>query len=459
MNAATASRVDPTPEGGTPTVVVGLGRTGLSLARFLRRQGERFAVTDSRMEPPGKSSLLAEMPEVPLSLGSYDAALLARAQRILVSPGVPLSEPPLEAARRRGAEVIGDIEIFARHVNAPVVAVTGANGKSTVTALAGEMARRAGRNVQLGGNLGTPALDLLADFSANLYVLELSSFQLETVSSLNALAAVVLNVTPDHMDRYTNLAEYAAAKRRIYRGSGTMVLNADDSRVAAMREPDRAIYWFTLAAPRSEREFGVRRNDGGRWLARGEEMLLPVEDLRIKGAHNVANALAALALGTAMELQAAAMTATLRDFGGLPHRCQWVARIESVDWFNDSKGTNVGATVAAILGLAEGRRVVLIAGGDGKGQDFAELAEAAAGRLRAAVVMGRDGPAIERALSPRVPVLRAGNMDDAVAQAAGLAARGDAVLLSPACASFDMFRDYAHRGEVFTRAVQTRAEP
>jgi len=453
-----ARRQDSIPATAPATVVVGLGRTGLSVARFLAARGGHFAVTDSRRDPPGLESLRRELPQTPIAAGGFDADLLAGAGLIVVSPGVPLSEPALLAARARGAEVIGDVELFARHVDAPVIAITGANGKSTVTTLVGEMARAAGREVRVGGNLGTPALDLLAAGRPDLYVLELSSFQLETVQSLNARAATVLNITPDHMDRYRTLADYAAAKRRVYRGDGAMVINADDPLVAAMREDGRRTLRFSTGMAGGA-DFGLCRRAGEAWLARGDEPLLPVRELRIRGLHNVANALAALALGTAAGIPEAAAITALRGFAGLPHRCQWLAARGGVDWFDDSKGTNVGATCAAIAGLAQGddqdgRRVVLIAGGDGKGQDFSGLAQAAAGRVRAAVVLGRDGPQIARVLEGTLPVARAIDMEDAVHQAAALAVAGDAVLLSPACASFDMFRDYVHRGEVFAAAVR-----
>lgn len=415
-------------------------------------------MTDSRSDPPGNAILRAEMPEVVAMLGRYDVDLLAHAQRVLLSPGVPLREPFLQAAMRRDLEVIGDIELFARNVDAPVVGITGANGKSTVTTLVGAMARCAGKDARVGGNLGTPALDLLTGTAPDLYVLELSSFQLETVTSLNAHAATVLNISPDHMDRYATLADYAAAKRRIYRGSGVMVINADDALVMAMHEPGRDALRFTLEAPRDNREFGVEQHAGQVWLARGAERLLSIDELRIKGTHNIANALAALALGSAMDLPMEPMLHALREFEGLPHRCQWVGSGLGVDWFDDSKGTNVGATVAAIIGLAVGRHVVLIAGGDGKGQDFSELAHAARGRLRGAVLIGRDGPAIERVLREVVAVRRADDMNDAVAQAAAIARPGDAVLLSPACASFDMFHDYVHRGEAFAATVRQRLQ-
>lgn len=443
-----------TPAGHGMTVIVGLGKTGLSFARFLRRHGEQFAITDTRREPPGVAALRAEMPGVSAHFGAEGEQLLRRAQRVLLSPGVSAREPAIAAAIDRGAEVIGDVELFARHADAPVIAITGANGKSTVTTLVGAMAKRAGRDVRTGGNLGTPALDLLGGGSPDLYVLELSSFQLETVTSLNAKAAAVLNVSPDHMDRYSTLEGYAAAKRRIYRGTGVMVMNADDAMVMRMAESARERVLFSLHAPRGDADFGLFDAGGGPWLVHGERRLMPVREIRIKGMHNVSNALAALALGFAAGLSAEPMLQTLREFPGLPHRCQWVGGVRGVDWFDDSKGTNVGATVAAILGLGADRPLILIAGGDGKGQDFSELAGAARNRLRGAVTIGRDGPAIAAVLRDVVAVTQARDMQDAVARAADMAQPGDAVLLSPACASFDMFRDYVHRGEAFAAAVR-----
>lgn len=443
-----------TSAGSGMTVIVGMGKTGLSFARFLCRHGEQFAITDTRPEPPGVGALRAEMPGVPAHFGTDGEQLLRRARRLLLSPGVSPREPAVAAAIERGAEVIGDIELFARHADAPVVAITGANGKSTVTTLVGAMAARAGRNVRTGGNLGTPALDLLGGGSPDLYVLELSSFQLETVTSLDAKAAAVLNISPDHMDRYSTLEEYADAKRRIYRGTGVMIMNADDAMVMRMAEPARERVMFSLREPRSDADFGLLGTGGETWLARGARRLMPAREMRIRGMHNLANALAALALGLAAGLPTEAMLRTLHEFPGLPHRCQWVGGARGVDWFDDSKGTNVGATVAAILGLGANRPLVLIAGGDGKGQDFSELAGAARNRLRGAVTIGRDGPAIAAVLQDVVAVTQARDMHDAVARAAQMAQPGDAVLLSPACASFDMFRDYVHRGEVFATAVR-----
>lgn len=437
------------------TVIVGLGATGLACARFLRRQGTEFAITDSREFPPQYHQLLAEQPDVALSLDGFDSRLISNAKRVILSPGVSPSEPAIRGALAAGVEVLGDIELFARHARAPVLAITGANGKSTVTALVAEMARAAGVDTRCGGNLGTPALELLGPPEPALYVLELSSFQLELTHSLNAAAATVLNVTPDHMDRHLSFHEYARAKQRVFNGNGAMVLNRDDPVVARMAVPGRRQLWFSLQDP-GEALFGLRRKRGMEWIYHGTDPLLPVAELRLVGRHNVANALGALALGAAADLPRDGMLHALREFRGLPHRCQWVAGDGGIDWYNDSKGTNVGATRAAILGLAENRRIVLIAGGIAKGAEFTELAAASQGSVRAVVVLGRDGPAIARAFQEMVPVEKASDMGEAVSLARGLANAGDAVLLSPACASFDLFNDYAHRGQVFMREVKNQ---
>lgn len=442
-----------------PNLIVGLGKTGLSCARFLARRGEVFSAIDSREQPPELAAFRSEFPEAVIHLGGFDPMVIFRAERLIVSPGVALSEAPIIAAVNRGAEAVGDIELFARAVQGgtraaarvPVIAVTGANGKSTVTTLVGEMAADAGRAVRVGGNLGTPALDLLGDSEPDCYVLELSSFQLESTTSLNAAAAVVLNITPDHMDRYRSLDDYAAAKARIYHGDGVMVINADDPQVTAMAQRGRRISRFGLSAPAGD-DFGVVERAGQPWLAQGERVLMSAAELRIKGLHNIANALAALALGSAVGLPMEGMLATLRRFAGLPHRTQWVATRAGVTWYNDSKGTNVGATLAALQGMPG--KVVLIAGGIGKGQDFAPLKEAAAAKARAVVLIGRDAPLIERALQNAVPVVRAASMDEAVERARELAQSGDTVLLSPACASFDMFKGYDQRGDIYSAAVQ-----
>ncbi len=444
------------------TLIVGLGKTGLSVARFLARRGERFAVADSRVNPPGLDRLRSERPGVEVYAGPFDAALFCRQSRLIVSPGVSLQEPALCSARDAGVEIFGDVELFARSVDAPVIGITGSNGKSTVTTLLGEMAQAAGLEVRVGGNLGTPALELLLESdeagAPDLYVLELSSFQLETVSSLNCRAATVLNVSADHLDRHGGMDAYAAIKQRIFRGNGVMVLNADDARVAAMTEPDRDVRRFTLAEPAGEVAYGVRERNGRTWLCRGADEVIAADELKIAGRHNWANALAALALGDAAGLDCLAMLYALRAFAGLPHRCQWVAETSGVNWYDDSKGTNVGSTLAALSGMP-GDKVVLIAGGDGKGQDFSPLRDALAAHGRALVLIGRDAPLIEQAAQGVVPVVHAGtSMEQAVSECARLALPGDCVLLSPACASFDMFDNYIHRAEVFIAAVRRLAE-
>lgn len=448
---AVADYMEPGAQRAPRTLVVGLGVTGLSCARFLARHGVEVAVTDSREQPPAVETIRAELPDVALFLGGFDADIFARAERIVVSPGVSAQEPLIVAARQRGVEIIGDIELFARTAQAPVIAITGSNGKSTVTTLVGEMARQAGRLARVGGNLGTPALDLLGDSAPDLYVLELSSFQLETVSSLRCKTAVVLNISPDHLDRYAGLADYISAKQRIYTGAEVQVVNRDDSAAAALAVPGAALVSFGLDAPQ-EGHFGILDNGAGPWIVRGRERWMPVAHLRIAGRHNLSNALAALALGEAAGFDRQAMLQVLREFQGLPHRTQWVAERRGVSWYNDSKGTNIGATLAAVQGFDA--PVILIAGGQGKGADFAALAAGLDQRVRALVLIGEAAASIARAVGDRIAVYHAGSMRQAVARAAQLAHSGELVLLSPACASFDMFDNYRHRGDAFVRAVQ-----
>jgi len=434
------------------TVVVGLGKTGFACARYLAAQGVSFAVTDNRDEPPMLNEMQAALPDVPLFLGGFDESLLMSADHLLLSPGVSLQEDAIVKAIDSGVEVYGDIELFCRNISAPVIAITGSNGKSTVTTLVAEMARAADLNVVEGGNLGTPALDLISDNEPDVYVLELSSFQLETVSSLNAIASVVLNVSPDHMDRYEGLTEYKSAKERIYDGNGTIVINLDDPAVTSMARNQRTCVDFTLFDPLPG-DYGVRDYDGERWIVKGEDKLIPVNDLHIKGEHNIANAMAAMALAETLNCPRAAMLSVLRSFPGLEHRCQWIAEHADVKWFNDSKGTNGGASCAAIKGLAADENIVLIAGGDGKGADFSELEDVADGRLKAAIVLGKDGPEIGEVLLNVVPVHSVDSMEMAVETAARIVRPGDIVLLSPACASFDMFENYQARGDAFVAAV------
>ncbi|WP_092992315.1 UDP-N-acetylmuramoyl-L-alanine--D-glutamate ligase [Thiohalomonas denitrificans] len=434
------------------TIIVGLGRTGLSCARFLAGRGEAFMVADSRQAPPGREELQREQPDTEVCLGAFDPAMFAKAGQLIVSPGVSLDEPAIVAARRAGVPVMGDIELFARVARAPVAVITGSNGKSTVTTLLAEMGRAAGCEIGMGGNIGTPALELVGDSEPDLYVLELSSFQLETTESLQAAAATVLNISDDHLDRHGDIETYAAIKQRVFnrQGSdGVMVINRDDPLVAAMADPERRVIRF---GEREGADYHFAERDGSVWLARRGEPLMDVSILRIAGRHNWLNALAALALGEAVGLPMDAMLTALKRFPGLPHRCQHVAEKAGIRFFNDSKGTNVGATLAAVDGMP-GERVVLIAGGLGKGADFRELAPVLARRGRAAVLLGRDAALIAEVLDGVVPIVWVASMEEAVRKAADLARTGDAVLLSPACASFDMFSGYAERGDLFVEAV------
>jgi len=433
-------------------LVVGLGLTGMACVRHLVARGHDVTVVDTRAQPPKLDELRREFPRVAVHTGGLSAAIFSDPGLLVVSPGVSVKEPAIARAVGAGAQAIGDIELFAREATAPVIAITGANGKSTVTALTGEMCRRAGLQTAVGGNIGVPALSLFGDREPDVYVLELSSFQLETTHSLNARAATVLNITPDHMDRYRDIGEYAEAKARVFRGNGTMVLNADDSLVMRMRQSGRRTVSFSLGRPADAQDYGLDEIRGEIWLVHGTKPLMAVREVPLAGRHNLANVLAAMALAETAGVVPEDACAAVREFKGLPHRTELVAERHGVRWYDDSKGTNVGATVAALNGMTA--PVILIAGGDGKGQDFSELKPACAQHARAVVLIGRDAPLIEAALGNAVTARRAKDMHEAVRIAAGLAQPGDVVLLSPACASFDMFRNYEHRAEVFRAAVQ-----
>ena len=435
-------------------VVAGMGKTGQSVVRHLLADGWQVAATDTRSEPPALESIKALAPGMRISTGSLDVALLDEADTVIASPGLAQDDPFFIAARERGLPVIGDIELFARSGAGPVVAITGTNGKSTVTTLVAKMAECAGIKVRAGGNLAPPALDLLEGETAGLYVLELSSYQLELTSSLQLAAATVLNVTPDHMDRYADLDAYAAAKARIFDHSAVAVINLDDPVVAAMAPSGQKTTTFSLDATRGA-DWTLVCTEGADWLCRRGEQLVAMSELRIVGRHNAANALAALALGEALGLPRGAMLQALREFPGLPHRAAFVADRNGVRFVNDSKGTNVGATLAAVAGFTG--PLLLIAGGDGKGQDFTPLRAAFAGKVRRLLLIGRDAVQLQAALEGVCEIERCATLEAAVGAAARAAHPGDTVLLSPACASLDMFRDYAHRGETFVRAVQELA--
>ncbi len=452
------------------TLVVGLGATGLAVARHLAARGESLRVLDSRANPPGLAALSAELPHVPVERESLDERWLDDAARVVVSPGLAMDIPLLVAARARGIPVIGELELFARAVDRPVVAITGSNGKSTVTTLTSELLNAAGIRAPAGGNLGPAALDLLrlhaaqgsahgaAKGAADAYVLEVSSFQMETTQSLHPVAAALLNIAADHLDRHGSLAHYAMLKTRLIAAADVAVCNIDDDivREAAAHHPARVM--FSVGRP-LDHGYSVVIRDARRWLARDGEPLVACDELRMRGTHNEANALAALALTDALcaaldrpcASDDPAVRVALAQFAGLPHRCQWAGEVRGVSFINDSKGTNVGATLAALAGFDS--QLVLIAGGLAKGADFSPLAAAARDRVRAAVLIGAAAPQLRGVLAPVCEVRDASTMAEAVVTAFALAQPGDTVLLSPACASQDMFVDYRHRGDAFTAAV------
>ena len=433
------------------TLIVGLGKTGLSIARYLSANDVQFAVMDTRTEPASADVLREEFPEVERYFGGLSAEVMCTAQRMIVSPGIALATPEIEKARSLGIEVIGDIELFAREAKAPIVAITGSNGKTTVTTLLDMMARKASVKVATGGNIGLPALELLNQRKAELYILELSSFQLETTDSLKCKAACILNITEDHLDRYSGRIDlYAAAKAKVYKNCEIKIANRDDKTVVNLANDSRAITFG--AGPTHLGHYGVVLADGSRWLVKGDEKLLNTSEMKVTGSHNEVNALAALALAEAAEINQQACLEALREFDGLEHRTQWVGQHNGIHWFNDSKGTNVGATVAALQGLPG--KTVLLAGGQGKNADFSPLADVVQKYARAVVLFGEDAELIALALKGDIPIVFASDMVDAVKQAQDLACIGDNVLLSPACASFDMFEDYEQRGQVFMETVR-----
>ena len=443
-------------------LVLGLGETGLSALRWLDKQGAILSVADSRDNPPNLDDLARNMPHVTVYTGAFKNKVLLQAEVIVISPGVALNQPAVQAAIDKGILVIGDVELFALHrpKHAKVIGITGSNGKTTVTTLVGEICKKAGFKTMVAGNIGLPVLDALSMETPDIYVLELSSFQLEATSSLQLDAATVLNICEDHMDRYANIADYAAAKARILVHTKVAVLNRDDQLTMQMAS-NKAVTFGLNAAPNIT-DFGLVEGQDDekaeQYLASGQRKICKASALKIAGQHNVANALAAAALCDALGIDKAIISSALLDFKGLPHRVEWVANIDGVDYYDDSKGTNVGATCAAIAGMRKNnqpQKVVLVAGGDGKDQDFAPLAPAVQANSRAVVLIGRDAKLIEAVLlATNVPIYHAVDLPEAVNIAKKVAKAGDAVLLSPACASFDMFKNYVHRAEVFVEAVK-----
>jgi UDP-N-acetylmuramoylalanine--D-glutamate ligase len=434
----------------------------MSMVRWLTNRGAVVRAADTRLVPTMIGRVRDEFPGLDVRLGEFEERSFAGVDVIAISPGVPLAEPLVKRARDQGVPIVGDIELFAQvrrqYLHCKVIAITGSNGKSTVTEMVGAMCKSAGVRTQVAGNIGLPVLDVLSEIDAgkrrtpDLFVLELSSFQLESTLTLNAEAAVVLNLSQDHLDRYDDVGAYADAKSRIFQGDGVQILNRQDESSRQMALGGRCVFSFGSDEPRDRNEWGLRTVDGETWLAEGSENLIKASELQVVGIHNLTNALAALALCRGIRLPYPRLLKGLREFVGLPHRVQKIAEFGGVSYIDDSKGTNVGASVAALSGL-DGHSVVIL-GGEGKAQDFAPLKHAIARKARAVVLIGRDANLIERAIaSSGVRIERASDMHEAVTRARKLALPGDAVLLSPACASFDMFRDYRHRAEVFAEAV------
>lgn len=434
-------------------VIVGLGKTGLSCVRYLSEQGLNIAVTDSREAPPELATIKNQYASIPTYLGEINVEILLASDQIILSPGISLKHNSVKQAIDEGIPVIGDIELFCKKAAAPIIAISGSNGKSTVTTLVADMTRQAGLKTSVGGNLGTPVLELLNEPTPDVYVLELSSFQLETTFSLNAHASAVLNISPDHMDRYESLEDYIGAKNKIYSGQGLMVINQDDVAVKEMSDESRKTLHFSLSEPEGN-NFGLIQDNEEVYLCQGEKRIISKNELLIKGEHNIANALAAMALASAVNVPIDAMVEVLKNFKGLAHRCQLINIINNVSWYNDSKATNVGACLASIEGLCEQGEIILIAGGDSKGAELSALKTPLQQYVKKVLLMGVDAKKIAKAIANEEKYEFVCDMNEAVARANQLAVSGNIVLLAPACASLDMYKNYQQRGDDFVRAVQ-----
>ena len=438
----------------TQTTIIGLGQTGLSCVSYLAETTNHdITVMDTRQHPPYLETMQQQWPEVEVRTG-IDKVTLINSDEVIISPGMDARHPAIEAAKARGACIMGDITLFAAKAQAPIIAITGSNGKSTVTMMLAAIARQAGKTVLVGGNIGTPALSLLAEPVPDYYILELSSFQLETVQQLNAYAAVVLNISPDHMDRYDDVMAYQQAKRRIFNGVKHAIINRDDDIVSQWQiTAEGSVQSYTDGKPHSA-QWGIIEDKGQRYLALGDDVIMAAKQLALTERHNQMNALAAMAMASVMSLPLDAMITALMRFQGLPHRCQLVVKHNNIGWFNDSKATNVGACIAALSGITTQKNVILLAGGVAKQQDFSPLQAICEQKVKAIIVFGLDGQQLATVMPNCVRQYQAQSMKTAVKQAHGIAQAGDIVLMSPACASFDMFQDYQARGDAFINAVE-----
>lgn len=437
-------------------LIAGLGKTGYSIAGYLSRRNKPFAVFDTRLEPLNADAFYRNFPGVQVFLGEVPDNLYNELTDVIVSPGVDITHPAIKKAINLNIPVYGDVECLAREIDSPVIAITGTNGKSTVTSLVGEMAKQAGIEVAVAGNIGNPVLDLLDDgHKYALWVLELSSFQLDLINSLKPLGATILNISPDHIDRHGSMESYIAAKQRIYHNATYVVYNRDDKLTFLDKKyevDDQIVVSYGLDEIQG---FGIRKVENELYIAHGEYNLLPITGMKLQGMHNVVNALAACALANIIGISYTVMCKVLAEFNGLSHRCVLVRTLDGVDWVDDSKGTNVGATVAAIRGLGKSisGKIILIAGGQGKGADFTLLRDSVKNYVKHVILIGEDAGKIADAIQNIVDIVNAESMHDAILQAKSLACSKDMVLLSPACASFDMFKDFNHRGDVFTKMV------
>lgn len=442
------------------TVIVGLGGTGLSCVKYFASLGEKVKVVDSREDPPGLAVLKELYPDIECELGEFNLETFVTAKQLVVSPGLSIRSVEIEAAKQAGVAITGDIDIFSKNVTAPIIAVTGSNGKSTVVAMLAEILRKARKNFGLGGNLDgdnfKPALELLTEEKKDLYLLELSSFQLETTENLGAEVATILNLSADHMDRYEGINDYHRAKQRIFNGCRQVVINLDDENSDPLEESDVTVWRFGFGRPETN-GLGLLQEGGDQYLAYQFEKIVSISELKVFGQHNISNVLAAVALAMAIDIDMKSIKGAITEFSGLPHRCQWVANIEGVDFYNDSKGTNVGATVAAVEGLGEHipGHIILIAGGISKGADFASLVPAMNKWGKAVILIGQDAEEMAAYFNADVQTLFADDMQGAAQLAMQQATLGDAVLLSPACASFDMYENFQHRGFDFIKSVET----